>query len=242
MANSFEEQLGTIYEDVADLQARVTALETLTATQQSTIDAMQLVINGLGAQTLAENTDLNALGVGDYVIPSATVCATLLNKPITGNATGFIKVVAGGAAGQLMQYYFPCSKEGASYYQRAFYESAWGGWHEINCYDSGWLDLPLTGDVIAFNEEQKPRYRRVGKMVFLSGVVKNISAFNTVIATLPVNYRPSKKIIIAEPSTGVKFSRISILTTGVITYEQSSDNTVAAGNWHSIACCFNVAD
>lgn len=79
-------------------------------------------------------------------------------------------------------------------------------------------------------------------MVFLSGVVKNISAFETTIATLPVNYRPSKKVIIAEPSTGVKFSRISIQTTGVINFEQTSDNAVAASNWHSIACCFNVAD
>ena len=239
--------LGTIYEDVANLQERVTALETqMTSVQagmgdlSSDILGLEDDITALNPQILAENVDLNNLGVGSYIIPSASVCATLLNKPISNNATGFIKVVSGGSAGQLMMYYFPCAKAGASYYQRAYYESAWGNWNDIDVFNSGWLDLTLNSGVNAFNEEQKPRYRRVGKEVFITGVIKNISANETAIATLPVNYRPSKKIIIAVPSTGERFSRISILTSGVITYEQIDNSTPVASYWHSLACNFNV--
>lgn len=225
--------LGTIYEDVAELQERVAQLESLTAQMQTEISALQ-------TQTLGESSDLNALGVGTYLIPSAAICATLSNKPISSNATGFVKVTEGGSAGQLLMYYVPCSKEGASYYQRAYYESAWGDWHDVDVFDSGWIDMALSGSVVAFNEEQKPRYRRIGKEVFISGVVKNISANDTVIATLPANYRPSKKIIFAAPATGTNFSRISIMATGTITFEQISGNTPAASYWHSVACSFNV--
>ncbi len=239
--------LGTIYEDVADLQERVASLEALMATAQSGISELntdvselQSDITALTPQILAENTDLNTLGIGSYIIPSASICATLSNKPISSTATGFLKVVEGGNSGQLMMYYFPCAKAGASYYQRVYYENSWGAWNDIDVFNSGWLDLTLNSGVNPFNEEQKPRYRRVGKEVFITGVVKNISANNTVIATLPANYRPSKKIIIAVPSTGERFSRISILTTGVITYEQIDEGTPAASYWHSIACNFNV--
>lgn len=226
--------LQTIYDDVAALTERVTALE-------GQLVAVQTQLSGIGVVELTSGTDLNTLGVGKYIIPSTSVSASLLNKPANANtATGFINVVEGGNAGQLIMYYFPCAKEGASYWQRSYYEASWGGWNEVNVFDSGWLDLTLTGNVMPFNEEQKPRYRRIGKEVFLSGVVKNISAFNTVITTLPANYRPSKKVIFAIPSTATKFSRISIQTNGVMTYEQSSDDIVGSNNWHSIACSFNI--
>lgn len=221
--------MATIYEQVEALQTAVEALQTQVA--------------GMGAKALESGADLNALGVGKYYIPNTVTAASLLNKPANANtATGYVEVVEGGNSGQLMQYYRPCAKEGASYWQRSYYESSWGAWHEINVFDSGWLDLTLSGNVIAFNEEQKPRYRRIGKEVFISGVVKNISANETLIATLPVNYRPSKKVIVAEPSTGTKFSRVSINTNGAMYFEQSSDNIIAAGNWVSIACNYNVAD
>lgn len=226
--------LQTIYDDVAALTERVAALE-------NAMGGVQAQLGTIGVMTLTEGTNLNTLGIGKYIIPDTSTSNSLLNKPANANsATGFINVVAGGSAGQLMMYYFPCAKEGGSYWQRSYYASSWGDWNEINVFDSGWIDLTLTGAVIPFNEEQKPRYRRIGKEVFLSGVVKNISAFNTVITTLPANYRPSKKVIFATPSTATKFSRISIQTNGVMTYEQSSDDIVGSNNWHSIACSFNV--
>ena len=190
---------------------------------------------------LTEGADLYALPVGRYYIPSTAICATLLNRPTTNTSTGIIDVEIGGVAGQKIMYYKQCAKEGASYYQAVYYGESWGAWHEINVFDSGWLDLPLNGNVLAFNDEQKPRYRRIGKEVFITGVIKNVTANESLVATLPVNYRPSKKIIVAIPSTGMKFSRISVHTDGKIYYEQSNDNSVLATHWHSLACVFNVA-
>ena len=242
MATITPEQLQSIYEDVALLQSQVAELQAQMIIAQSDITSLRTVLeqSDSGVIELTANTDLNTLGVGKYVIPSTSVSATLVNKPTANTATAHVIVLEGGSAGQLIMYYIPCAKEGASYYQRAYYESSWGTWKDVNLFDSGWIDLPLSGDVIPFNEEQKPRYRRIGKEVFITGVVKNIGVFNTVIATLPVNYRPSKKIIIAVPSTATKFSRISVQTNGVMTYEQSNDDIVGTGNWHSIACNYNV--
>jgi len=230
-----------IYEDVALLQTQMSELQTNVSNLETDINNLENELNDSDVTVLEVDTDLNSLDVGSYVIPNTTVANSLLNKPSNSNsATAFINVVTGGGAGQKMMYYIPCAKEGASYWQRAYYQNTWGDWHEVNVFDSGWLDLPLSNGVIAFNDEQKPRYRRIGKEVFITGVVKNITAFNTVISTLPVNYRPSKKLIIAVPSTATKFSRISIQTNGVMTYEQSNDDIVGATNWHSVACTYNV--
>ena len=219
--------MSNIYDDVELLQQEVETLKTQ--------------MSALSRVALAEGTDILALDVGHYTIPTTSICATLVNRPTTNTSTADIDVVPGGADGQKMIYYRPCAKEGASYWQAAYYADSWGPWHEINVFDSGWFDLPLSANAIAFNEEQKPRYRRIGKEVFLTGVIKGVSANETLVATLPVNYRPSKKIIIAIPSTGTKFSRISVHTNGNIYYEQSNDNTANATHWHSIACSFVVA-
>ena len=216
----------SIYDDLATLQTEVANLK-------AQIETMKVKV-------LEANDDLHALDLGNYVVPNTTVSATLLNKPTTNTSTAFISVVEGGTSGQKMMYYYPCAKEGGSYYQCAYYQESYGPWHEINVFDSGWLDLTLQNSVIAFNDEQKPQYRRMGKMILLRGVIKNVSAFETVVATLPVNYRPVKRIIFAIPSTGTKFSRISINPDGRIVYEQSSDNVVGTSNWHSVACSFTV--
>ena len=220
--------LGTIYEDVAELQAKVAQLE-----------AQMAQIGTLGLVELTEGADLYSLDVGMYYIPNDTVCASLLNKPTASTSTAFVNVVRGVDSGQKMIYYMPCALS-ASFYYNPYYTGSWKGWKEINLVDSGWIDLALSGSVTVYNEEQRPRYRRVGDTVFLSGVVKNIAEYDTVIATLPSGYRPSKKVIMAIPSTGTKFSRMSIQTSGVITYEQINDNAPSASYWHSLACAFHV--
>lgn len=240
--------LGTIYEDVADLQERVASLEVLMATAQSDIlglntdvSGLQSDITALNPQILAENTDLNALGVGSYIIPNASVCATLQNKPTNSNSTGFIKVISGGNEGQKNMYYIPCAKDIPDYYHRAYYQSSWGGWNAINLTDSGWLDLTLINGAIAYNEVQKPRYRKIGKDVFLSGVFKGVIQSNTDIAVLPSGFRPSKKIIVAIASGGQIISRMSIDTNGTIAYNRSTIEPVTSENYHSIACSFCVS-
>lgn len=106
--------------------------------------------------------------------------------------------------------------------------------------DSGWLDLPLSEGITQYNVEQKPRYRRIGKEVFLSGVFKGVTANNTSVGTLPEGFRPSKKIMYAVPSVSQCMSRISISADGVITHERATVEPLSASNWHSIACIFTI--
>lgn len=240
--------LGTIYEDVADLQERVASLEALMATAQSGISDLNTDISGLQSditalkpQILAEGTDLDTLGLGSYIIPSASVCATLSNKPISNNATGFLKVISGGNEGQMTMYYIPCTKDTPSYYQRAYYQNSWGNWNTVNLVDSGWLDLTLVNGATAYSESQKPRYRQIGKEIFLNGVFKGITESNITIATLPSGFRPSKKTIVAVASVGQMISRLTIDTDGTITYNRSTIEPITNENYHSIACTFCVS-
>lgn len=56
--------------------------------------------------------------------------------------------------------------------------------------DTGWVELtPQNGSSHADNAN-KMAYRRIGNEVFLRGAVKNVTAIGTVVASLPVGYRP----------------------------------------------------
>jgi len=106
--------------------------------------------------------------------------------------------------------------------------------------DTGWIDLPLSNGITAYSEEQKPRYRRIGKEVFLSGVFKGVTANNTPVGTLPEGFRPSKKIMYCVPSVSQCMSRISITSDGIITHERATVEPLNAANWHSIAYNFTI--
>lgn len=233
MATGTTVSLQTIYDDVESLTARVTTLE----------EQMRNVLDGVGNNgpiALTEGADLHELAIGDYYIPSATICATLLNKPTTGNSTAFVKVVPAGSEGQKMMYYYICSKDGASYYQAAYYTSGWGAWHEINVYDSGWQDLTLATGITPYSDAQKPRYRRIGKEVILCGVLKGVSGSDVTVATLPSNCRPTKKHIIPIACVGQMIGKISVETNGNVILNRTTVEPVIVENWHSIACSFCV--
>lgn len=218
--------MATIYEQIEELQIQVTALQTQLA--------------GMQAQVLTSGTDIFTLGVGEYIIPSAEICATLLNKPTTRTATGYVSVKAAGTAGQLIMTYAICDKTSVSYFQTSYYTTGWGAWHEIDLTTTAWADLPLATGISAYNEAQKPRYCKVGKTVFITGVLKGITASDIVIATLPEGYRPSKRVICPVAAVGQMITKISIDTNGEVVYNRSTVEPVLAENWHSIACSFKV--
>lgn len=220
------ELLSNIYDDVEALTARVAALETQLA-------AMQVV-------TLTEGADLHALEPGRYLIPNAAISATILNKPVTNTHTATVEVIAGGDAGQKTVIYQTCSKTIPGYYHCAYYSGAWGAWNEIDLTDSGWIDLPLATNILPYSDAQKPRYRKIGKTVFLTGVYRGATAQNEVVATLPSGYRPTHKVIAATASVGTMFSKISIETNGEIVLNRTTVEPIVSENWHSIACAFEV--
>lgn len=207
---------------------------------QAAITALQTAVAALNVTTLTEGADLHELADGDYFIPNATVSATILNKPTTSTHTARVRVLTMGDSGQKTIYYIPCSKTNNCYYVQAYYSGGWGDWLTTALTDSGWIDLPLTTGITAYSDAQKPRYRKIGNEVFLSGVYKGVEGENVTIATLPSGYRPTKKIIVACASVGQIFSKLSIETNGEIIYNRASIEPIAAVNWHSIACSFTV--
>lgn len=56
--------------------------------------------------------------------------------------------------------------------------------------DSGWTDFTLENNAQAYSDTLKPGVRKYNNQVFLRGCLKNITAVNTVFATLPAGYRP----------------------------------------------------
>lgn len=227
-------ELQTIYDDVAGLMARVAALE-------ASMVNVQGQLSSVGVITLVEDQDIHELSEGTYLIPSTAVSSTLLNKPDgIGNPTGIIKVVSGGVDGQKTVYFMPCVKTNPSYYYAAYYQSTWGPWNTINLIDSGWIDLPLATGITEYSDGQKPRYRKVGKEVFISGVLKGVTERDKLIATLPANYRPSKKVMLPIACVGQMIGKISVETNGDIYLNRTTVEPVVAENWHSIACSFNV--
>lgn len=104
--------------------------------------------------------------------------------------------------------------------------------------DTGWVDLPLASGITAYSDEQKPRYRRIGKDVFLSGVLRGVTNKDQTVATLPVGFRPSKKVMFAVCSVGQMFTKMTINVNGTIVLNRSSIEPVEAVNWHSVACNF----
>lgn len=105
--------------------------------------------------------------------------------------------------------------------------------------DTGWIDIPLASGITAYSEEQAPRCRKIGKDVFLSGVLRGVTAKDQTVATLPVGFRPSKKVMFAVCSVGQMFTKMTVNTNGTIVLNRSSIEPVEAINWHSIACDFS---
>lgn len=58
--------------------------------------------------------------------------------------------------------------------------------------DSGWINLTLnTGWTMNDYAAEVPQYRKIGKTVYLRGLVNATAAASSIIATLPAGYRPS---------------------------------------------------
>lgn len=103
--------------------------------------------------------------------------------------------------------------------------------------DSGWIDLPLSSGVIAYNDAQKPQYRKVGNEVSIRGVIKNMAAPTTatVFANIPEGFRPSHKIIESGAMIGSNFWRFDIETNGEIRFGSTTmEETPVAATWYSL--------
>lgn len=194
----------SIYDDVLALQQEM---------EQAKTD-----ISAMKPLELAENTDLNNLtAAGMYIIPTEAISGTLTNKPVTGSATGFVQVVAGGIDGQVTMFFHTCSKSYPLCYQRAYYGNGWGDWLKTDILDSGWKSLPLTSGITAHNAASFPcRYRRTGNTVYIQGCVTGFTDVEKVVATIPEGYRPSSSFYSLQATQGGNTDTFNVRTNGEI--------------------------
>ena len=58
--------------------------------------------------------------------------------------------------------------------------------------DTGWVELTPINGAAHYNASNTMAYRKIGKQIFLRGAFKGVTANGTIIATLPVGFRPSQ--------------------------------------------------
>ena len=97
---------------------------------------------------------------------------------------------------------------------------------DVYCTDSGWQTLTLGSDFAAYSSTTIPKYRKVGKVVEVCGVLKPTatitgSATQYTIATLPAGFRPtSSQVTLVCQGSGQSVWTLTIPTTGVMTFSR----------------------
>lgn len=106
--------------------------------------------------------------------------------------------------------------------------------------DTAWTNLPLSDNVVAYDEESTPRYRRMlGSMVTITGAVKPkasvASGATLVIGTLPTGFRPPRYVNCLCQGTGGSQWLLGVNEDGTVDcsrYRNGSSNTsIDTSNW-----------
>lgn len=106
--------------------------------------------------------------------------------------------------------------------------------------DTAWANLPLSDNVVAYDEESTPRYKKiVGALVAITGAVKpkaSVASGGTlVIGTLPTGFRPPRYVNCLCQGTGGSQWLLGVNADGTVDcsrYRNGSSNTsIGTSNW-----------
>ncbi len=107
--------------------------------------------------------------------------------------------------------------------------------------DSGWIEPTLNSPFTNFtaNTDFAPvEYRKIGNIVNIQGLINANSASNaSTIFTLPVGYRPKKRLIFTVENGNQVTSRIDIFSNG----EVEAHSLANSGTWLNLNMTFMVA-
>lgn len=113
--------------------------------------------------------------------------------------------------------------------------------------DTGWQDAELSDAFSAYNTNNTPQYRRVGKMVTIRGWVTPTAEIDasatTTIFTLPEGYRPSRPVSAICQGSTMSHWLLQIQTSGAVTcarYGTTEYIAIAAGRWLPFDVTFTV--
>ena len=103
---------------------------------------------------------------------------------------------------------------------------------KLNPVDSGWKTLQLSNDVLAYDSNNAPRYRKVDGIVFIDGAAKPAAAAEAnavlVIGTLPVGYRPEKEHLTIMQGSVQAIWLLRVLSNGNVRCERYRNGSTAA--------------
>lgn len=111
--------------------------------------------------------------------------------------------------------------------------------------DTGWVDVKMGNGIVT--DTQAPQVRRVGKLVYLRGVVRNNTSWSThdSFLTIPNNFRPAYTHRCIQTSYGSFRYRLEVLADGqckalAITNNTEGNVTIEKGKWFQVDTCWYV--
>jgi hypothetical protein len=176
--------------------------------------------------------------------------------PIT-SGTFTLEVLPAGPNGQRVQRLYLCDKTKRQVYERTYYTSSWSDWY------GGWYDANLSdtnANVFTnYGSGDAARYRRVGNVVELRGVITPLSDIVYTSSNisneyrmflLPPGYRPTSSVYAICQGSGTATWMLHVATSGWVTFgryrlgdawataKAPVDNT--NGAWLPFQCTFLV--
>ncbi|MEX3713660.1 hypothetical protein ABFV99_14800 [Cytobacillus horneckiae] len=109
-----------------------------------------------------------------------------------------------------------------------------------------WSEITLQNGVQSFSDGWRPRVAKRADIVYIKGAVKNITARNLVVATLPPELWPVTSHAYVQStsldsSSRGRFARWAISTSGQIIIEGTTNNEFGADLWFPITCSYPVS-
>lgn len=195
---------------------------------------------GIAPIVLPIETDLNNVLTPNIYAGENISTYNYSNCPLT-SGTFSLEVVAQGPGGQIRQIISQCNKTTPLTYERTYYTSAWGSWQlRTPPYDSGWVNLTLGSEFVQYGSGNMVRYRKIGKIVEVRGIVKpavDIAGGTDMhtIATLPSGARPAEPLYtICQGSSNCTWL-LRVNNTGSIDFSRYRNGgttaTASAGTW-----------
>lgn len=192
-------------------------------------------------QSISNNSDLNNYTNPGVYIYSYIDSPNILNSPIENED---FKLIVHEFSPQEIYYQIIFSSSNIYIRKISLLDSIFSNWSIFKSEDdSGWI-IPEVSNVVPYNnlESNKPKYRRKNDFIEIMGTVSPSSNSNnfgsstqTVIFTLPEEYRPSKEIVTLCQGSVQDFWTLAINTLGeVIVYRYRDYNgykTPSTATW-----------
>jgi parallel beta-helix repeat protein len=183
-------------------------------------DNFEVIGNSIDTVGTSTDTDRN----GIYITQSSKN-GRIFNNKVKKNTTGVGNVNLFGISVtttcQSIQT-FNNNVEGKS---GAIFNGSTGGFDGFIDYASTWTNLTLQNGVTAYSGNDL-KYCKIGNVVYIRAAFSNITANNTIVATLPAGYRPLSGISVIMPISSVSnvsySARWTISSNGNITIEYPS--------------------